>query len=293
MGWTFSSDPDDFLRAAEPFLHRRPVENSIHLTVSAKLRRRGLTAYGPTPPAFGWWRPAEGGSVEAAFLHTPPLPPLLTRAPAAAARELAEQWPGRPPGGARGDHEAVAAFAAAWTARTGQRHHVAVRTRIHALGELTPRRPGPPGRHRVADSADRALLLRWEQAARAELGDPLSGAADAVDDAIVGGLRTLWLTPDGTPVAMAGRTTEAAGSIRVVGVYTPPEHRGKGYAGGVVTAVSQAALATGARHVLLVTDLANPVSNGLYHRLGYRPVRDGLHVAFTPGGARHDGTGPA
>jgi predicted GNAT family acetyltransferase len=61
----------------------------------------------------------------------------------------------------------------------------------------------------------------------------------------------------------------------------------------VVTAVSQAALATGARHVLLVTDLANPVSNGLYHRLGYRPVRDGLHVAFTPGGARHDGTGPA
>lgn len=33
--------------------------------------------------------------------------------------------------------------------------------------------------------------------------------------------------------------------------------------------------------MLLFTDLANPTSNALYQRLGYRPVTDHLGVKFT------------
>jgi predicted GNAT family acetyltransferase len=79
---------------------------------------------------------------------------------------------------------------------------------------------------------------------------------------------------------MAGNTRPAAGVVRLGPVYTPPELRERGYAGAVTVAVSQAALEAGARHVVLFTDLANPTSNALYQRLGYRPVEDRVELSF-------------
>jgi len=47
--------------------------------------------------------------------------------------------------------------------------------------------------------------------------------------------------------------------------------------------VSRAALDAGADHVVLFTDLANPTSNALHQRLGYRPVEDRVMLRFGPG----------
>lgn len=84
----------------------------------------------------------------------------------------------------------------------------------------------------------------------------------------------LWETPGGTPVSMAARTPEVAGQTRVIGVCTPAGLRGRGHAGAVTAVVSRAALESGAAEVLLFTDLADPTSNALYRRIGYRPVCD-------------------
>ena len=46
--------------------------------------------------------------------------------------------------------------------------------------------------------------------------------------------------------------------------------------------MSRAALNAGAREVVLYTDLANPTSNALYQRLGYRPVEDRVLMSFAP-----------
>ncbi len=73
-----------------------------------------------------------------------------------------------------------------------------------------------------------------------------------------------------------------AGMTRVGPVYTPPELRGRGYAGGATAAVSQAVLDAGATEVVLYTDRDNPTSNALYQRLGYRPVEDRLVLSFEP-----------
>jgi predicted GNAT family acetyltransferase len=73
---------------------------------------------------------------------------------------------------------------------------------------------------------------------------------------------------------MAGATPLVAGQIRVAPVYTPAHLRGRGYAGAATVEVSQAALDAGAAEVVLFADLANPTSNGLYQRIGYRPVTD-------------------
>ena len=37
----------------------------------------------------------------------------------------------------------------------------------------------------------------------------------------------------------------------------------------------------GAQHVVLFTDLANPVSNAIYQRIGFQPVRDSTLIDFT------------
>jgi predicted GNAT family acetyltransferase len=74
---------------------------------------------------------------------------------------------------------------------------------------------------------------------------------------------------------------------RVGPVYTPPEARGRGYAAGATAAASQSALDAGTREVVLYTDLANPVSNALYERLGYRPVEDRVVLTFTPAATLH------
>lgn len=57
--------------------------------------------------------------------------------------------------------------------------------------------------------------------------------------------------------------------------------------GFAVTAAATAwAQQAGARHVVLFTDLSNPLSNTIYPRLGFRPVHDAVEIEF---GARGDG----
>ena len=63
------------------------------------------------------------------------------------------------------------------------------------------------------------------------------------------------------------------GVSRLGPVYTPPEHRGRGYASSAVAEVSRLILADGAR-ACLFTDQANPTSNRIYQQLGYRAVVD-------------------
>ncbi|MCW2872414.1 GNAT family N-acetyltransferase [Actinacidiphila oryziradicis] len=280
MAWNITGDLDAFLAAAGGFLRARPAQNTVLLTLTDQLRTRGLTAYGNEPPLFGWWTGIDG-AVGGAFLQTPPYHVNLGTVPEAAAVALAGTWDAAQPlPGIAAEDRTAEAFTAAWQARTGAGAGIAQRQRLYRLGELTPVRPAPLGRARVAGPADRELLVRWYDAFADALRSPRGNHADAVDDRITHGGLTLW-EADGQPVAMAGASRLIARSVRVAPVYTPPGLRGHGYAGAATAAVSQAALDAGADEVLLFTDLANPTSNALYQRLGYRPVDDRTVVIFT------------
>jgi predicted GNAT family acetyltransferase len=89
----------------------------------------------------------------------------------------------------------------------------------------------------------------------------------------------LWEV-DGAPVAQATARPVVAGMSRIGPVYTPPEHRRHGYAAAVTAAASRWALDQGAQRVLLFTDLANPITNRLYPRIGYRPLHDTVELRF-------------
>jgi len=63
-------------------------------------------------------------------------------------------------------------------------------------------------------------------------------------------------------------------------VYTPPAYRGRGYATALVAAMSRELLTRGKRKLFLTTDVANPTSNAIYSRIGYRAENDDLHLDF-------------
>ena len=90
----------------------------------------------------------------------------------------------------------------------------------------------------------------------------------------------LWEAQDATPVSLAGRTATAIGVARVAPVYTPPEARRRGYGAAITAACTADALQRDAEHVVLFTDLANPTSNSIYQRIGFRPVADRRVVRF-------------
>lgn len=265
MTWHLTSDIEEFENAAGDFLRADPVRNTVLLTVVASLKTSGADTYSDTPPYFGWY---EDSGVRAAFLRTPPMPAIVSDAPEHAARSLVEALDGVP--ALSGPADTVRAFAEAWRAATGRSAKVASNRRLFRLAELTPPRPAPAGRARLVTEADRDLLVAWFAAFSADVGDPAAHPERTVDRRLATGELLLWEIDD-VPVSLAGATAPIAGVTRVAPVYTPATLRGRGYAGAVTAAISRRGLDAG-HEVVLYTDMANPTSNALYQRLGYRPI---------------------
>jgi RimJ/RimL family protein N-acetyltransferase len=285
LPWFLSDSLPDYSATAEGMVRAHPARNTILLGAAETLRARGLTAFGPDSPLFGWWQPPGTGVISAAFLHTPPFPVALTSMPAETAAALAHELArrGRPLSGVNGDLPVATAFAAAWHELTGDAVEESMRSRLYQLGRLWPPEPFPPGQARVAGPADRSLLIAWSEAFHDEAQTGDREVTRLVDDRLSYRGYTLW-EQAGQPMSLAGLTRQVAGQVRVGPVYTPPGQRGRGYGGAATWAVSQAALDAGAAQVVLFTDLANPTSNALYQRLGYQPVADRLVLAFSKEG---------
>lgn len=289
MAWTLTRSLDEFLAAAGDHLRAEPVLHTVPLTVLDSLGKRGDSAFGDDPPLYGWHDAADG-VVDGAFLQTPPYPLLVATLPAGSVTGLISRL-----GAGAALPESInlpspdeAGFSAAWARQTGGSATAAERSRLFRLGRLVPPEPVPPGAARVAGPGDRELLIDWHVAFGQETGAALPGADRLVDDRLSHSGLTLW-EAGGVPAAMAGSTRAVAGVVRIAGVYTVPACRQHGYGGAVTTATSQAALDAGASAVALFTNLANPISNALYQRLGYRPVCDRVLLQLSPG---TDPTGP-
>jgi GNAT superfamily N-acetyltransferase len=132
---------------------------------------------------------------------------------------------------------------------------------------------GVPGAPVLGAAAHREVLHRFVAAFEAEAGVLTSDPAEWVDRVLAGeGRSWLWCDKEEI-VSLAHRRPVAHGSARIGPVYTPPQARGRGYAAAVTAHATRDILTDGAVPVLF-TDLANPTSNAVYQRLGYRPVGD-------------------
>lgn len=186
--------------------------------------------------------------------------------------------------GVSGPESRAVAFAERWTAQAGVEVERVFSTRLFELGELRPP-TGVPGRSRLAVDADASWLAHWWLEFERDTGERISSSSlDELVETIAGRITygdvfLVWEV-DGEPVSWATYRGPVANSARIAPVYTPPEHRGHGYASAVTAAAAEHARLAGAEHVVLYTDVGNPTSNKIYQQIGFRPRHDERTVVF-------------
>ncbi|MFC0548392.1 GNAT family N-acetyltransferase [Kutzneria chonburiensis] len=278
----FYDDVADFWAVAQDLYEAEPAKHTTALSVIHAL----VDAPQPdaAPPVFVTLHDDTTGSLLGAALRTPPWPmalsgirpdgvSLLTKELLAAHPELDSVM---------GPRDVVDAFAPTWAAATSRTVRPILDLRLYRLGDLLV--PQVEGRARLASEADLDLLAEhWVAFSSEANAHRPSTFADARDGAhrllTLGAGYVIWEV-DGVPVSTACAKFPNAGASRIGPVYTPPAHRQHGYAAAATAAAASWALSAGATEVLLYTDLANPTSNGVYQRIGFRPVADYAEVAF-------------
>ena len=264
---------DDFLDAAlEPLLQEEEKNNLI---LGIALRVREGRSYGEGAPLF--LTVHDGETLIAAAIRTPPYNMILhcqddrLDALDTIASHLIETGQLIP--GVNGTVAIASAFADAWHRETGQSSQVLMSQRIYTLTEVTP--PGNvPGHMRWACEDDVATLSNWFLGFYKEAvpDDPPPDPEKNIRQFMKTAKLAVW--DDNGMVSMTGSSRGTPNGATVSLVYTPPEHRGNGYASGCVAALSQWLLDDGNRFCTLYTDLSNPTSNKIYQNLGYRPIND-------------------
>lgn len=277
--------PDDFWQAAGPLFTADPVRHTVAMTVLARLRAGG--SFSAEQPIL--LTVEDDGQLVGAAFCTPPFPVNVSALPLELAPLLADYLAahGVRPSGASGLRPETEAFTAAWTARTGAEPADHIDQRLYQLDQLAAP-TGIEGEPVLATIEDLDLLVDWRVAFRDEADDHLSGertrdsfVRSVRDSFAAGNANVLWRV-DGQPVSLAAVNVPRSGMSRVGPVYTPKEFRNHGYGSAVTAAASRWALDNGAEHVVLFTDLSNPVSNSIYQRIGFVPVADALDVTFAP-----------
>ena len=81
-----------------------------------------------------------------------------------------------------------------------------------------------------------------------------------------------YIWEDGEPVSQVVYGRDTPGGAVINWVYTPPEFRGNGYASALVAEVSELLLRRGKSFCCLFADADNPISRGVYSKLGYKEV---------------------
>ncbi|MGZ4482648.1 MAG: GNAT family N-acetyltransferase [Gaiellales bacterium] len=275
------SHPEEFARLAGPLLMADEARHTVMLGVCAT-----LIAHPDRFPERSHWVVESRGRTVGAALITPPFHLLVARPAEAGVTEAlagAIHAAGRRLPGVTGARPEAEAFATAWAALTGAPVRVRTNMRLFSVNEVRPV-TGVPGRLRDADAGDRGLVIGWGRAFAEETG--VQGGGDQMERALDARLQTpgavvLW-EHGGRPASMAGTGGDTGRTIRIGPVYTPPELRARGYASALVAGLSGRLLDSGHDRCLLYTDLANPTSNRIYQRIGYRPVCDSVEYEFRP-----------
>ncbi|MEO1231975.1 MAG: GNAT family N-acetyltransferase [Myxococcota bacterium] len=240
--------------------------------------------FGDVPPRF--WTVEDEGEVVGAALVTPPYNLSVSMMGPPAVTTLAENI--------RAERVSLpgitgpAAVAYGMADALGQSYRVAVSSSILRLEAVRWPELAPLGQPRVADPDDLGLVTDWYEAFAFEVSSDPPHATPALRRhraalAAQYGLERravhLWRVDD-EPVCLASKSRELPRGGTVGPVYTPPEHRKRGYASALTAAVSQAILDSGKDYACLFTNDANRTSNKIYREIGYVWMGDTVQLSF-------------
>lgn len=262
---------ESFLQQAQSWLMRAEIENNVMLGIARAIVRQ--TVIPKELPYFA--SVVDHGEVVACALRIPPHKLIVSRADQDATRAIARDafalYPTLPV--AIGPEPTVGTFASAWSELAGNTIRVGMRQRIHVIHAVEHLQLSVTGVLRRAEETDVGRIVPWvaafhQEANPSEESDP----ADVVRRYL--SYRGLFVWDNEEPVSMIAFGGKTPNGVRISLVYTPPPFRRRGYATAAVAALTRLLLDEGNRYCCLYTDLANPTSNRIYQRIGYRPLCD-------------------
>ena len=161
-------------------------------------------------------------------------------------------------------------FAEVYAGREGFRTNLSMNImRLDRVNEVEK----APGFCRPLREDDLFYVPYWERAfgedCRVEVYD-IKTNAERLKKRLGKDIHYIWV--DNHPVSQAvhGRGTYKGAVVN--GVYTPPHYRGRGYASSVVAELSQILLERGNKYCCLFADAKNPISCGIYRKIGYADI---------------------
>ena len=239
-------------------------------------------------PVFHLWLAARDGRPVGLAMQTEPFnvivaEPLEDDAVDALAEAVVAD--GAPLPGVVANQPSADRFAERVTAITGRTSERILEEGVWALTAVEDV-PVPAGAARPATPADRELMRSWLNAFAEEAlprGRPQDDEARRdldLDIRLAGRGAGYLLWEDGTPVSLSGHREIPGVGSRIGPVYTPPQHRGRGYATRLVAEQSAGRLEAGDPACYLYTDMANPTSNAIYARIGFVKIADAAEYLF-------------
>lgn len=271
MQIVIDSSAPDWLTHVSPLLLRAEAENNLLIGLAAQAAGDSVREAGGSVFA----RVMEGAAAVGAAMITP-YNLILSRQPDAALDALAEHLASSAISfpGVLGPDDMSEKFVGFWAKRTDASATLHQSQRIHECRAVVPV-PVASGSCRVPRENEVLTLAKWRVdfnvAVNAVVTD--DDHATAVRRMMRRDALVVW-EDGGAIVSCAATVRRTANGCVIAFVYTPPKHRGRGYATSCVAELTRRELAAGAEFCCLYTDLANPVSNAIYARIGYRRVCD-------------------
>jgi hypothetical protein len=278
MSVTCYETADAFLAVTQAYLMEQECLNGLMLGLCFSLKQ-GL--YQEYPPLLLAAMDEEG--LAATAVCTPPhhLVVYSTREDCQSAMsQLAQHLAEEKLPGVRGPSLPARLFAESWQTQTGRPYRSGMRQCVYELRQVEFV-PDVPGYLRQARAEEFALLVAWttgfhqDAFGRADEENVRKSAKRHLDSG------SFYIWEDGHPVSVAAKTRETPHGRTVSLVYTPPEFRRQGYATACVAVLSQQLLTAGYDFCTLFTDLANPTSNRIYQKIGYRPIANFDEYTFS------------
>ncbi|MGG7057818.1 GNAT family N-acetyltransferase [Clostridium tertium] len=148
---------------------------------------------------------------------------------------------------------------------------------VMAITELNNDVILPKGNFRVATWEDKKLLIDWHiKFAKEALKKEISYEEfkDKLNARIENNSIYIFEDEKHRPMAMIASTRQLVNGVSVSLVYSSKEARGKGYGLAIVYNLSKEYLGRGNKFCSLFVDKKNPISNGVYKKIGYNILED-------------------
>ena len=274
----YFSKASDFLVKTAVLLEKDEARYGLILRIAKKLVENPH-AYSGADPWFCIVN--DNGKILAAAMRTPPHNVLLAHFsgnPASEAVAQADSISKRSETipGTVGDIIIAEPFAEHWCQIHGIKITGKMVQRIYRLERINDV-AFTAGKLRLATMDDSRIITEWAHMFHAE-ADPNTPEDNCIPRIEK---RDIFLWEDGIPVSMVAKASPTQKGIRINLVYTPRELRNKGYATSCVAALCKELLDSGYQFCMLYADLANPTSNSIYQKIGFKTVCDSVEYSFS------------